>query len=142
MSRRLLGGVAALAFAVGAVGSDVGMRIMLWGPGGLSSASERWVVLTQDGDCQTPVAQARTYAQILGWPRATEIRHLMLEDSAVVMDFEAPYPSLELGRLRRRMVALSLRARGWARTPLLVRTPARAMGISVLDLNHLPRTPR
>ncbi len=142
MSRRLLGGVAALACAVGAMGSDVGMRIMLWGPGGLSSGSEVWVVLTQEDDCQAPVVQARTYARILGWPRATEIRHLMLEGSAVAVEWEAPYPSLELGRIRRQMVALSLRARGWSRTPLLVRTPARAIGISVIDLNHLPRTPR
>lgn len=135
-------GVATLAIAASGAVTDTGIRIMLSGAEGLASGSERWVVLTQGGDCLTAVAQARPYARILGWPLATDIRHLVLETSQVSVDSETLFPSVELGRLRTFVVAHSLRVRGWTRTPLLIRTPAHSVGIRVLDLNQIPQRPR
>ena len=134
--------VATTALAASGVLTDVGLRVMLSGADGLSSGSERWVPVTQGGDCLTAVAQARAYARVLGWPLATDIRQLVLESSHVKENSGTPYPSVELGRLRTFVFTHSLRARGWTRTPLLIRSPAHSAGITVLDLDQFPKRER
>lgn len=137
-ARRNLCLVAALALLVAACVSETGVRVALLGLDGLSTKDEQWVLLTQDADCERPLAQAYAYARILGWPRAKATRHLMLSSAGSSVDSGTPDAVLELGQVRSHLVAAALRARGWTRTPLMVRLPSQSWDILVLDLNDTP----
>lgn len=118
--------------------TDDGLRLLLLGLSESRGREIKWVVVTQDGDCETALGLANAHARILGWSRPEGVVHLILGAAPE----RKPQLGAELrraGQLRALAIGWALRARGWRRTPLLVRLSARGGAIDISDLAVLPR---
>jgi hypothetical protein len=134
--RRVLA-TAVTALAIASLGlTSAGLSLLVGGVTGVAG-EERWVILTQNGDCASPLARAHLNGRILGWPRPRSVRHLQLS-SAVEPSGPTIVEPLRAGRIRENAIRWWLVLRGRTRTPLLVRLPANSVFAKVTDLNDFP----
>jgi hypothetical protein len=134
-------GVGALLIIVGAAAvatTDLGVRALLGEPfRGLPRDAERWVVVTQEGDCDAFLRRARVVARAARWPRPARVRNLALSSTARHKDSSSV--SVEAaGAVQGSFIRWALVLRGHHSTPLLIRIRSPQHGLTVEPLEEIP----
>lgn len=145
--RRILSCFASRAMVLGAVMvigsafvlfSDAGMRLLLAESTPLSDESgHRWVILTQDGDCDAFLRRANQFARAAGWPRPVRVRSVVLGSRQAVRPGLLLEPE-SLGSVRDYLIHWAIFARGQRATPILVRIGGAADRVLITSLERLP----